>query len=675
MAYIGKVPADVLIDPHVDSAAITDGTIITADIADDAVTSAKLAQNSVDSSELIDGSVDNSHLAGSIAVNKTLLSAGTGLTLSTNTLNVDAAQSQITSVGTLTSLALASGNDPLIALDNTGGGSSAIHFKVSGGTVGHIYSDASNNMHFSTVTNNPALELKANANAHFAGTILGVNGSESSPSFAFASDTNTGIFRGAENVLRIVTDGTERVEVQNAQTKITGNTISTGNVLLNPSWSTTNIAFGSATTGHSSNNTGARIEVPLHATGGAAHGSFKFYTNSGDSQKYSLLLSEAGHVECQQKLYCVANYDSQFGQELYNQSSTGHGLKVRGGNSSSQYALFVSNYNQTNTLFQVLGDGQTQCTNTLKVNNDTEAIFRVQRGARYSEAAQNSSGGVMTFYDSSGNMGAQISAYSTNVFANDVKIDGAGTGLSRKLRFYSTNNNDDQKWIGMDGYYNVYHGHHNEGHLFRDQTSELVKIFGNSGGNAETTFGTSSRNNNPRIYGNLRMNVANAASFQNANASETVSLWNGGGNLETVLMCSGGIELRGTTNSQTDSKGRGQINASGSLALNASTTWKTVRTLYGDYQSGILIFHVEDTGNGANTRCQIYAYNADYYERGVNSIDNVTGGVAPGGIEVQIVRDDGSTTSDGGGPYHVQARPANGSSALTVRLLILSAGD
>lgn len=106
MGYIGKVPADVLIDPHVDSAAITDGTIITADIANDAVTSAKLAANSVDSSELIDGSVDNSHLAGSIAINKTLLAGGTGLTLSTNTLNVDAAQSQITSVGTLSSLTL-----------------------------------------------------------------------------------------------------------------------------------------------------------------------------------------------------------------------------------------------------------------------------------------------------------------------------------------------------------------------------------------------------------------------------------------------------------------------------------------------------------------------------------------------------------------------------------------
>ena len=101
MGYIVKVPADVLIDPHVDSASIVDSTIVTADIANDAVTSAKLAANSVDSSELIDGSVDNSHLAGSIAINKTLLAGGTGLTLSTNTLNVDAAQTQITSVGTI----------------------------------------------------------------------------------------------------------------------------------------------------------------------------------------------------------------------------------------------------------------------------------------------------------------------------------------------------------------------------------------------------------------------------------------------------------------------------------------------------------------------------------------------------------------------------------------------
>ena len=50
------------------------------------------------------GTITNAQLAGSIEVSKTLLTAGTGLTLSTNTLSVDAAQTQITSVGTLGSL-------------------------------------------------------------------------------------------------------------------------------------------------------------------------------------------------------------------------------------------------------------------------------------------------------------------------------------------------------------------------------------------------------------------------------------------------------------------------------------------------------------------------------------------------------------------------------------------
>ena len=77
--------------------------IKTGGIADNAITNAKMADNAIDSVDLAAGSIDNAHLAGSIAVSKTLLAGGTGLTLSTNTLNVDAAQTQITSVGTLTS--------------------------------------------------------------------------------------------------------------------------------------------------------------------------------------------------------------------------------------------------------------------------------------------------------------------------------------------------------------------------------------------------------------------------------------------------------------------------------------------------------------------------------------------------------------------------------------------
>ena len=55
-----------------------------------------------------DNTLQNRHVKSdaAIAMSKTALVGGTGLTLSTNTLNVDAAQTQITSVGTLTSLAV-----------------------------------------------------------------------------------------------------------------------------------------------------------------------------------------------------------------------------------------------------------------------------------------------------------------------------------------------------------------------------------------------------------------------------------------------------------------------------------------------------------------------------------------------------------------------------------------
>lgn len=68
---------------------------------------------------LADSSITNDMLAGSIAMSKTAFSAGTGVTLSTNTLNVDAAQTGITSI-TNTSLVVGrdADNDIDFATDN-----------------------------------------------------------------------------------------------------------------------------------------------------------------------------------------------------------------------------------------------------------------------------------------------------------------------------------------------------------------------------------------------------------------------------------------------------------------------------------------------------------------------------------------------------------------------------
>ena len=61
------------------------------------------AASSVTSADIADGTISNADLAAAaaVAMSKTALSAGTGITLDTNTLNVDASQAQITTVGTI----------------------------------------------------------------------------------------------------------------------------------------------------------------------------------------------------------------------------------------------------------------------------------------------------------------------------------------------------------------------------------------------------------------------------------------------------------------------------------------------------------------------------------------------------------------------------------------------
>ncbi len=92
MGYVGQAPAA----GSVTTSDITDGTIANADIASDAA----------------------------IAMSKTALSGGTGLTLSTNTLNVDAAQTQITSVGTI---ATGTWEGTTVAVDQGGTGATTLN--------------------------------------------------------------------------------------------------------------------------------------------------------------------------------------------------------------------------------------------------------------------------------------------------------------------------------------------------------------------------------------------------------------------------------------------------------------------------------------------------------------------------------------------------------------------
>jgi hypothetical protein len=99
MGYVGATPAAKALT----SADITDGIIIDADVKSDAA----------------------------IAISKTALVGGTGLTLSTNTLNVDASQGGITTVGALNAGSITSGFTSI----DVGSGGLTTTGAIAGGTI------------------------------------------------------------------------------------------------------------------------------------------------------------------------------------------------------------------------------------------------------------------------------------------------------------------------------------------------------------------------------------------------------------------------------------------------------------------------------------------------------------------------------------------------------------
>ena len=147
-----------------------------------------------------------------IAMSKTALVGGTGLTLSTNTLNVDAAQTQITSVGTLTGLVIADDGNIGSASDTDAISISAVgvvgisqdlvitgNLTVNGATV--------TNSATNTIIEDTLIELNtgATSNANDMGFVMerGSTGDnafmgwdESADKFVVGTTTNTGVDTG-----------------------------------------------------------------------------------------------------------------------------------------------------------------------------------------------------------------------------------------------------------------------------------------------------------------------------------------------------------------------------------------------------------------------------------------------------------------------------------------------
>ena len=135
----------------------------------------KIGDNTILSSNIADGVIINADIKSdaAIAMSKTALVAGTGITLATNTLNVDAAQTQITSVGTLTSLTTGAitQNAGTLTIKNASGDSNGLKIYQDTSDASKIYNHYNGTLQLG-VGSTTAITIDSSENTTFAGTVI-----------------------------------------------------------------------------------------------------------------------------------------------------------------------------------------------------------------------------------------------------------------------------------------------------------------------------------------------------------------------------------------------------------------------------------------------------------------------------------------------------------------------
>ena len=206
-----------------------------------------------------------------------------------------------------------------------------------------------------------AMTIEQDQSTTFSGQIKGVDGSASAPSYAFTNNTDMGMYRGASNTLRFATGGTERIEVQSSQTKI----------------STPLKVVGSMTTDITSNNTGHDFRLNADtgfvnsidsnfdgASAGSSYMRFKVASGSG-SQTTVMDLKGDGNVgigttsPTGAKLQIDSVQSGDIGIQVtqsqaepgifIDQNGNNRGLKVESTGSNNGAAIFSSNCGSSTT--------------------------------------------------------------------------------------------------------------------------------------------------------------------------------------------------------------------------------------------------------------------------------------------------------------------------------------
>ena len=206
MGYLGNEPADVAVTVGqgvIDASHIQDSSITTADLGNDAVTPNKIDD---DGTGFQMGSLG---LGGAVSGSDKLTVTGDGRF--TGTVRIPHDTTDSFRIGASDDLELwHNGTDS--ALTNANPGKLYLWNYANGDTV-----IGSNNVESVVFT---GANATFRGTGTFAGQIKGADGSDSAPMYSFNSDTNTGMYLGTADTLRFATGGTERIEVQASQTKI-----------------------------------------------------------------------------------------------------------------------------------------------------------------------------------------------------------------------------------------------------------------------------------------------------------------------------------------------------------------------------------------------------------------------------------------------------------------------
>mgnify|MGYP001377851671 CR=1 FL=1 len=229
MAYYGNAPADVALvvgQDVITTTEIQDSTIATADIANDAITALKIDD---DGTGFQMGSLG---LGTAVSGSEKLTVGGTASFTDDVSLSVAGKRYYIprASDGALTgSLYSSTGNT--ITLSGAGSSSGILNFIPSASNSSAVAMTIKANGEIQFGDSNNTASLYHYGEGKFA--INDSAGSASTPTYAFNSDTDTGMYRGGANDLRFATSGTERMKIESDGTVVIPGAIqSTGNVSI-----------------------------------------------------------------------------------------------------------------------------------------------------------------------------------------------------------------------------------------------------------------------------------------------------------------------------------------------------------------------------------------------------------------------------------------------------------